>query len=119
MFCNKLITLKRKFLLKKGVFLRNCYKNCFARSIITKIHTLLLAMAEKGKHSCYNKCNNYVITFYREIKMIRKIVQVGNSWGVIIPLFVLKLLKVNPVLDKLEFEIENDVLKIRKYQSKE
>lgn len=46
--------------------------------------------------------------------MIRKIIQVGNSWGVIIPQSVLELLKVNPVLDKLEFEIENDVLKVRK-----
>lgn len=48
--------------------------------------------------------------------MIRKIIQVGNSWGVIIPQSVLELLKVNPVLDKLEFEIENDVLKVRKYK---
>lgn len=51
--------------------------------------------------------------------MIRKIVQVGNSWGVIIPLFILKLLKVNPILDKLEFEVENDVLKIRKYKKEQ
>lgn len=48
--------------------------------------------------------------------MIRKIVQIGNSWGVILPHFILELLKVNPVLDRLEFEIENDVLKIRKYK---
>ena len=46
--------------------------------------------------------------------MIRKIVQIGNSWGVILPQSVLELLKVNPVLDKLEFEIENNVLKITK-----
>ena len=46
--------------------------------------------------------------------MKRKIVQIGNSWGVILPHSVLELLKVNPVLDKLEFEIENNVLKITK-----
>lgn len=42
-----------------------------------------------------------------------------NSWGVILPQSVLKLLKVNPVLDELEFEIENNVLKIKKYPKEE
>ena len=47
--------------------------------------------------------------------MRRKIIQVGNSWGVILPHSILELLKVNPVIDTVEFEIENDVLKIKKY----
>lgn len=46
--------------------------------------------------------------------MIRKIIQVGNSWGIIIPQSILELLKVNPVLDKLEFEVDGKVLKITK-----
>lgn len=46
--------------------------------------------------------------------MIRKIIQIGNSWGVIIPLPLLELLKINPVRDKLEFSIENDSIKIKK-----
>ncbi len=40
--------------------------------------------------------------------MIRKIIQIGNSWGVIIPKALLDILKINPVKDKLEFTIEND-----------
>lgn len=48
--------------------------------------------------------------------MKKKIVQIGNSWGVILPHSILELLKVNPVLDELEFEIEKNVLKIKKYQ---
>ncbi len=48
--------------------------------------------------------------------MIRKIIQIGNSWGVILPKSVLDFLKVNPVCDKLEFEIEKDVLKITKHK---
>ena len=46
--------------------------------------------------------------------MIRKIIQIGNSWGVIIPTAILELLKINPVKDKVEFSIENDKLIISK-----
>lgn len=46
--------------------------------------------------------------------MIRKIIQIGNSWGVIIPLPILELLKINPVKDKLEFFVEKDCIKIKK-----
>jgi len=49
--------------------------------------------------------------------MIRKIIQIGNSWGVILPKTVLDFLKVNPVCDRLEFEIEKDVLKITKHKA--
>lgn len=48
--------------------------------------------------------------------MIRKIIQIGNSWGVILPKSVLSFLKINPVCDKLEFEIEKGVLKIIKHK---
>lgn len=46
--------------------------------------------------------------------MIRKIIQIGNSWGVIIPTAILALLKINPVTDKVEFLLENDKLIIKK-----
>lgn len=46
--------------------------------------------------------------------MIRKIIQIGNSWGVIIPIALLDILKINPVKDNLEFSIENDRLIITK-----
>lgn len=46
--------------------------------------------------------------------MIRKIIQIGNSWGVIIPLAILELIKVNPVKDKVEFTVERDCIIIKK-----
>ena len=46
--------------------------------------------------------------------MIKKIIQIGNSWGVILPSPILALLKVNPVKDKLEFILEGDRLIIKK-----
>lgn len=46
--------------------------------------------------------------------MIRKIIQIGNSWGVIIPLPILELLKINPVRDKLEFSVEKDCIIVKK-----
>lgn len=46
--------------------------------------------------------------------MYKKVIKIGNSWGVIIPQSILGLIKVNPVVDKLEFEVENNILKIKK-----
>ena len=46
--------------------------------------------------------------------MIRKIIQIGNSWGVIIPLPILNLLKINPVKDNLEFSVEKDCIIIKR-----
>ncbi len=46
--------------------------------------------------------------------MIRKIIQIGNSWGVIIPLPILELIKINPVKDKVEFTVEKDCIIIKK-----
>lgn len=51
--------------------------------------------------------------------MIRKIIQIGNSWGVILPLTLLKLLKINPVNDKLEFSIEHDCILIKKAKAED
>lgn len=46
--------------------------------------------------------------------MKRNIIKVGNSYGIVIPAVVLKLLKINPVTDNLEFVLENDKLLIKK-----
>lgn len=46
--------------------------------------------------------------------MIKKIIQIGNSWGIILPKAVMELLKLNPVKDKLEFTIEGEKLVITK-----
>ena len=46
--------------------------------------------------------------------MIKKIIQIGNSWGVIIPTAILQLLNINPVKDKLEFSIQGDTLIVKK-----
>ena len=46
--------------------------------------------------------------------MAKKLTQIGSSWGVIIPKPLLEVLKINPVLDKIDFEIEGATLKITK-----
>lgn len=45
---------------------------------------------------------------------MKKLIQVGNSWGFIIPKALLEVLKINPVTDKIDFEIEGKTLKITK-----
>ena len=63
-------------------------------------------------------CNNsYNIVTIQRGYMIRKIIQIGNSWGVIIPLPILNLLKINPVKDKLEFSVEKDASIIKKVKN--
>lgn len=44
----------------------------------------------------------------------KKMVQVGNSWGVVIPKAILEGLRINPILDKVEIYIENNEIRIRK-----
>ena len=46
--------------------------------------------------------------------MERKLFRSGNGWAIFINSTILKLLKINPETDKVEYEIENDVLKIKK-----
>ncbi len=50
--------------------------------------------------------------------MAKNLRQIGGSWGIIIPLAILKLLKVNPTVDDVELTVENDVLKITKIKKK-
>ena len=46
--------------------------------------------------------------------MERKLFRSGNGWAIFINSTILKLLKINLETDKVEYEIENDVLKIKK-----
>lgn len=43
----------------------------------------------------------------------------GNGWGLFIPSAILKLLKINPEIDRVEFIVENDVLKIKKVKKED
>lgn len=44
----------------------------------------------------------------------KKLIQVGNSWGIVIPRQILNGLGINPVFDKVELYIENNEVRIRK-----
>ena len=46
----------------------------------------------------------------------KKLRNIGNSWGVIIPKAILEGLGINPVLDEVELYIDNNEIKIRKAQ---
>ena len=46
--------------------------------------------------------------------MNKKITQIGNSWGIIIPKTLFDMLKINPVKDKLDIKLENDKLILTK-----
>ena len=45
---------------------------------------------------------------------MKKLRQIGNSWGVIIPKSILDLLKIKPSVDDIEFSVEGEILKIQK-----
>lgn len=44
----------------------------------------------------------------------KKMVQIGNSWGVVVPKAILDGLRINPVIDKVELYIEDNEIRIRK-----
>lgn len=46
--------------------------------------------------------------------MIKKLIQIGTSWGIVIPKSILELMSINPVLDKIEFKLVDDELRIKK-----
>lgn len=46
--------------------------------------------------------------------ILKKLRNIGNSWGVIIPKAILDGLRINPVLDEIELYIENNEIRIRK-----
>lgn len=48
--------------------------------------------------------------------MKRKLMRSGNGWAIFMSKTIIELLKINPEKDFLEIQIENDVLKIKKYE---
>ena len=48
--------------------------------------------------------------------MKRKFFKSGNGWALFVPKTVIELLKIDPEKDKIEMQIENEVLKIKKYK---
>ncbi len=48
--------------------------------------------------------------------MIKKLRQIGNSWGMVFPKAILDLLKINPILDEIEFRVIDDEIRIKKHK---
>ncbi len=48
----------------------------------------------------------------------KRMIQVGNSWGVVIPKAIIDGLRINPVMDKVEIYLENNEVRIRKIEKK-
>ncbi len=44
----------------------------------------------------------------------KKLRNIGNSWGIILPKAILEGLGINPILDEVELYIENNEIRIRK-----
>ena len=47
----------------------------------------------------------------------KKIIQIGSSWGVVIPKSILEGLGINPVVDKVSLYIENNEIRIKKIKN--
>lgn len=75
----------------------------------------------KKIHTCQYK-NCYYLSNYKnrhkdgKIMMHKKLRQLGNSWGLVIPKAILEGLRINPVLDEISLYIENDSVVIKKYK---
>ena len=50
---------------------------------------------------------------------MKKLRQIGNSWGIIIPKNILEMMNINPVLDYIEVELDNKTYKIKKAEKEE
>lgn len=48
--------------------------------------------------------------------IIKKLRNIGNSWGIILPKAILDGFGINPVLDNVSIEIEPDGIKIKKHK---
>ncbi len=51
--------------------------------------------------------------------MIRKLFRSGTGWALFMPKVIIELLKIDPEIDEIEMEVENDVLKIKKSVTEE
>lgn len=46
--------------------------------------------------------------------MLKKLTQIGTSFGIIIPKAILDLLKINPVTDNVDFDVQDGKIIIKK-----
>lgn len=46
----------------------------------------------------------------------KKMVQVGNSWGIVIPKALIEGLRINPVLDKVQVYVQDNEIRIKKIE---
>ena len=51
--------------------------------------------------------------------MERKLFRTGNGWSLFIPKVIVELLKIYPENDKIEMQIENNILKVKKVETNE
>ena len=51
--------------------------------------------------------------------MERKLFRTGNGWSLFIPKVIVELLKIDPENDKIEMQIENNILKVKKVETNE
>ena len=49
--------------------------------------------------------------------MKKKLYKSGNAWALLIPKAILQLLDIDAEKDEVELEIENKVLKVKKYKN--
>lgn len=47
----------------------------------------------------------------------KKMVQIGNSWGIIIPKAIVDGLSINPACDKIEVYLKDNEIRIRKIEN--
>lgn len=48
--------------------------------------------------------------------IIKKIRNIGNSWGILLPKAILDGFGINPEVDQVSIEIEHDGIKIKKHK---
>lgn len=48
----------------------------------------------------------------------KKLIQIGNSWGILLPKPVIEALRIKPLNDKVEIFIENDEIRIKKIKKR-
>lgn len=51
--------------------------------------------------------------------MKRNLSKSGNGWAVFLPKVIIELLDINPEIDKIDLEVENKVLKIKKAEAED
>lgn len=51
--------------------------------------------------------------------IVKNITKFGNSWGVIIPPAILKLLSINPVTDQVILDVQDNEIRIKKIKKDE